>query len=311
MRWHERAVLAFVRSGIWAIVAPDGHRHVESAHCRAGLFDPAVERPARLRGRFCRSKEGLSNSDSVDQIKMAEGEAYARTRKVRDPTSGVVLWGGARVEYVTAMDSEGAKLVPLVGGPVAAPSADAGRVLRMLEVDETRLSVDPFHPDFGDQRGPLPSAPAAGLRALAADASGRPVAVQRAMDFEVGCAPEAAGSCTGDGEAAGRAVRKDNGLEARLRQSLDGGAATPVSCEDSQTLSVNFDERGERLKALRDACAEVSYNHNADWERIGRTGTEMEMPADILSLSGAYDQVNGPSLARIEAASRRVRRAMK
>ncbi|CAK0821367.1 unnamed protein product, partial [Prorocentrum cordatum] len=61
------------------------------------------------------------------QIKTAEGEAYARTRKTRDPPSSFVLRGGAHTVCQTAMDSEGAELEPLVDGRAAAPSTDADR----------------------------------------------------------------------------------------------------------------------------------------------------------------------------------------
>ncbi|CAK0803181.1 unnamed protein product, partial [Prorocentrum cordatum] len=180
------------------------------------------------------------------------------------------------------MDSEGAELVPLAAGPVAAPGDGVGRAFPALEVDETWLIVDPFHPDFGIKRNPLPSAPAAGLHALVVDSSGRPAAAKKVKDSEGGFL-EAARKWLDDVEAADRGERKDGGLEARLRRALDGGTASPVSGEDARTLPANFDEHG------------------------GRTGREMKLLTEILCLSGTYDQNSDPSLACIDAVSRRVR----
>ena len=63
----------------------------------------------------------------MEQIKLAESEAYARTRKVRGPPSSVVLWDGAHVDYKEAMDSEGAVILPIADAPDAGVAAGSGR----------------------------------------------------------------------------------------------------------------------------------------------------------------------------------------
>ncbi|CAK0840736.1 unnamed protein product [Prorocentrum cordatum] len=322
--WHERVALACVRPGAWVIATPDGDGYPENLRCRRGTSG-AVQ--------------------AVEQVKMAEAESYAITRRAPAPPAAVMMWVGADVEYEPLMASEGVQLVPLGGG--GAPVHGEGPALAPLPPpelppDATWLIVDPHHPDFGRERHPGPDAPRAGEYAIALDAWRRPVPVRQVAlaDVETFMASARTGIAKILEDEAGPATGH---LEERLHRALDGGAKTPPSVEDARTLTVDYDEHGKRYKEWRSVCAEISYSHFGDWDkhhegpattlalfkniqRQGgdprlwyaswcreagvspqeRMGIEMKLLTDILYLSGCYDQLNGPSLACIETVARRV-----
>ncbi|CAK0886357.1 unnamed protein product [Prorocentrum cordatum] len=324
--WHERVALAEVRPGVWIITTPDGHRYSENIRCRRGTSGavqavhlvPDAELLEPMKGHFYRFRTAFDAADLVEQIKLAEGESYGITRRRRPSPEAIALWGGSEVEYQALMDSDGAQLVPLAGDdgearlavapgaaalPLAAPAGPPP--------DVTWLIVDPLHPDFGRERHPAPDAEMAGDYAMALDVSRRPVPVKRVPIADVATFLDTVHMTVRkilDEE--GAAVKADKGLEGRLSEALDGGTKTPPAGEDARALSVSYDEHGERYKDWRSVCAEISFSHFSDWEKHHegpeRTGIEMKLLLDILYLSGCYDQVNGPSLASIEAVSRRV-----
>ncbi|CAK0901265.1 unnamed protein product [Prorocentrum cordatum] len=210
--------------------------------------------------------------------------------------------------------------------------------------DVTWLIIDPVHPDFGRERHPSPDAEMAGECAMALDVNRRPVPVKRVPISDVASFRDMVHMRVRkilDDEAA--AAKADGGLEGRLNDALDGGTKTPPAGEDARTLTVSYDEHGGRHKDWRSVCAEISYSHFGDWEKYHegppvtlplfkniqrqggdprlffpiwcrdsgvspqeRAGIEMKLLLEILYLSGCYDQVNGPSLASVEAVSRRV-----
>ncbi|CAK0907840.1 unnamed protein product [Prorocentrum cordatum] len=358
--WHERVALAEVRSGVWIIVTPDGDRYSENVRCRRGTSGavqavhlvPGAELLDPMKGHFYRFRAALDAPELVEQIKLAEGEAFGITRRRRPAPEAITLWDGQDVEYQALMDSDGTQLVPLVvddgrAAPVAAPGA---AVLPLAAPaappsDVTWLIIDPVHPDFGRERHPSPDAEMAGEYAMALDVNRLPVPVKRVPISDVATFLDTVHMRVRkilDDEAA--AVKADGGLEGRLNEALDGGTQTPPAGEDARTLTVSYDKHGERHKDWRSVCAEISYSHFDDWEKChegppvtlplfkniqrqggdprlffpiwcrdsgvspqGRTGIEMKLLLEILYLSGCYDQVNGPSLASVEAVSRRVR----
>ncbi|CAK0813206.1 unnamed protein product [Prorocentrum cordatum] len=357
--WHERVALAEVRPGVWIITTPDGHRYSENIRCRRGTSGavqavhlvPDAELLEPMKGHFYRFRTAFDAADLVEQIKLAEGESYGITRRRRPSPEAIALWDGSEVEYQALMDSDGAQLVPLAGDdgearPAVAPGAAALPLAAAAgpPPDVTWLIVDPLHPDFGRERHPAPDAEMAGDYAMALDVSRRPVPVKRVPIADVATFLDTVHMTVRkilDEE--GAAVKADKGLEGRLSEALDGGTKTPPAGEDARTLSVSYDEHGERHKDWRSVCAEISFSHFSDWgkhhegpattlalfkniQRQGgdprlfypiwcrdagvspqeRTGIEMKLLLDILYLSGCYDQVNGPSLASIEAVSRRV-----
>ncbi|CAK0829901.1 unnamed protein product, partial [Prorocentrum cordatum] len=351
--WHERLALAYVRPGVWIIVIPDGDRYPENLRCRRGtsgavqavLVDPGKPTLDRMRGRFYRFREPLEPSELVEQVKMAEAESYAITRRAPEAPASIMLWDGTDVKYEPLMGSEGSDLVPLADadrpahGDGAAPAALPPPE---LPPDTTWLIVDPHYPDFGRERHPGPDAPRAGEHAMALDTRKKPVPVRQValVDVDAFLASARTGVAKIPEEDAPPAAGR---LEDRLREALDGGAKAPPAVEDARTLTVVHDEHGERYKEWRSVCAEISCSHFGDWDkhhegpatalslfkniqRRGgdprlwhanwrreagvspqeRTWIEMKLLPDILYLSGCYDQLNGPSLACIESVSRRV-----
>ncbi|CAK0847447.1 unnamed protein product, partial [Prorocentrum cordatum] len=285
------ACMSEMRPGAWVITTPDGDRYPENLRCRRGtsgavkavLVDPGQPVLDRMRGRFYRFKDPLEPSDLVEQVKMAEAESYAITRRAPAPPAAIMMWGGADVEYEPLMASEGVQLVPLGGGgaPVHGEEpAPAPLPPPELPPNATWLIVNPHPPDFGRERHPGPDAPRAGKYAIALDARRRPAPVRQVAlaDVETFMASARTGIAK---ILEGEAGPVTGHLEERLHHALDGGTKTPPIVEDARTLTVDYDEHGRRQSA-------------------GENGHRDEAFDDVLYLSGCYDQLNGPSLARIE-----------
>ena len=89
--WHERVALAEVRPGVWIIVTPDGHRYSENIRCRRGTSGsvqavhlvPGAELLDPTKGHFYKFRAALDAPELVEQIKLAEGEAFGVTRRRR------------------------------------------------------------------------------------------------------------------------------------------------------------------------------------------------------------------------------------
>ncbi|CAK0871469.1 unnamed protein product, partial [Prorocentrum cordatum] len=265
--WRERVALAEVRPGVWIIATPDGHRYSENIRCRRGTSGavqavhlvPDAELLEPMKGHFYWFRTAFDAADLVEQIKLAEGESYGITRRRRPSPEAIALWDGNEVEYQALMDSDGAQLVPLAGDdgearPAVAPGAAALPLAAPAgpPPDVTWLIVDPLHPDFGRERHPAPDAEMAGDYAMALDASRRPVPVKRVPIADVATFLDTVHMTVRkilDEE--GAAVKADKGLEGRLSEALDGGTKTPPAGEDARTLSVSYDEHGERHKDWR------------------------------------------------------------
>ena len=128
-----------------------------------------------------------------------------------------------------------------------------------------------------------------------------------------------------------------------LKESSAGvGGASAKEIEDIRTLSVDYDDHGERFKRWRDFAREVSFAKFPDWpfedsssqsmylvkhwdrhaedglswlnkwfadrgvSPSERTGIEMKCLVTSLQLAGTYDHLNVPVLACLETIARRI-----
>ncbi|CAK0807561.1 unnamed protein product, partial [Prorocentrum cordatum] len=281
----------------------DTCRHERVALAPAVLLDPSAPILEELRGRFYRFKETLEPPELVEQIKLAEAESFAITRRHQEVPASITLWGGSDVQYGPLMASEGVELVPFVEeGGVSAAAAPGAAPLPVpdLPQDTTWLIVDPRHPDFVRERHRGPGAMSAGEFAMALDSRTQPVPVMRVGLADVGSFLDVARSLIA------KIVEDDGappvgGLEDRLHEAFDGGTKTPPAAEDARTLTVDCGEHGERYKHWRAVCAEISYSYFGDWEK------HHEGPAASLALfKNIQRQGGGRVFGVTSGAARRV-----
>ena len=342
--WHERIVLApGLVAGTWWVLTPDGDVYEESLLGKAKDGPDKVRHVpfgvrtlANLRRGVYRFKKPLDDAELKGHVRQAhEAHRSAHGRLPGDGTGQVLLADGSLVglegwlQPRFRVTAKGPRRAAVQHGPIPAGSrwrvADPrgsftlGMEVRALQGDDLRLS---------DTDGVI-------VR------EGRWLRVEVVEDDAFDEWLSRRQLELGVSEAVSIDKALGVGSLDEPETQITEEKVKPSEVDDARTLWVEYDSQGERYRDWRRVVQDSSSSIFSDWPHQGpqstlhmlkhclkhggeprswmqlwmkkhnvaehdRTAHELRALIEIIYLGGSYDQLNLPSLASFEAASRRV-----